>query len=650
MKSCRVSNLRNPALLDENALRALLVRIPAARVAVLGDFCLDVYWFADASRGELSVETGLKTRPVQRQCYSLGGAGNVVANLVALGCCNVSALGVLGDDPWGREQLRLLQGLGVNTTDMLVQAGSWDTLAYHKPHLDGHEEGRFDFGNFNVLADAVADELLARCRRRIGQCDVVIINEQVRQGIHTERFRAGLVGLMAEFPRCIFVADSRHYSECYAGAILKLNGHEAVRLCGKPQELTAEVLRAQVLEAADTLVARSGKPVVITRGSRGVVVHDAQGCCEIPGIQVLGRVDPVGAGDSMLAGLALGLAGGASLEQAAQLGNFVAGVTIQKINQTGTATPEEVLRMGADCDYVYRPELAEDPRQACFHAGTEFEIVDVQSFRPRHITCAIFDHDGTISTLREGWEKVMEPMMLRAILGATFATADESLYHRAVDRVRDFIEKTTGVQTLVQMEGLVAMVREFGCVPTAEILNAQGYKQAFNDALMTMVRGRLEKLRRGELSADDFAIKNAVPFLQRLHASGVRLVLASGTDQDDVVAEASAMGYAELFTGGIYGSIGDVHHDAKRVVLDRILRDLGPDGMAGLVTFGDGPVEMRESRKRGGYAVGVASDEIRRFGMNPAKRSRLIRAGADLVIPDFSQLDPLLQMLVTAES
>ena len=194
MKSCRVSNLRNPALLDENALRALLVR-----VAVLGDFCLDVYWFADASRGELSVETGLKTRPVQRQCYSLGGAGNVVANLVALGCCNVSALGVLGDDPWGREQLRLLQGLGVNTTDMLVQAGSWDTLAYHKPHLDGHEEGRFDFGNFNVLADAVADELLARCRRRIGQCDVVIINEQVRQGIHTERFRATANAMPARF-------------------------------------------------------------------------------------------------------------------------------------------------------------------------------------------------------------------------------------------------------------------------------------------------------------------------------------------------------------------------------------------------------------------------------------------------------------------
>jgi hypothetical protein len=115
------------------------------------------------------------------------------------------------------------------------------------------------------------------------------------------------------------------------------------------------------------------------------------------------------------------------------------------------------------------------------------------------------------------------------------------------------------------------------------------------------------------------------------------------------MAEARAMGYADLFTGGVYGSIGDVHHEAKRVVLDRILRDLGPAGIAGLATFGDGPVEMRESRKRGGYAVGVASDEIRRFGLNPSKRARLIRAGADLVIPDFSQLEQLLDLLGVAK-
>ena len=301
--------------------------------------------------------------------------------------------------------------------------------------------------------------------------------------------------------------------------------------------------------------------------------------------------------------------------------------------------------LGAEFDHACRPELADDPRRAKFYEGTEFEIVDAQTFGKRRITCAIFDHDGTISTLREGWEKIMEPVMVKAILGTNYATADEATYRKVVAHVREFIEKTTGVQTLVQMGGLVNMVRDFGCVPPAEILDAQGYKKIFNDALMIMVRARMEKLRRGELDASDFTIKNAIPFLCRLHAAGVSLVLASGTDQEDVIAEAQAMGYANLFTGGIYGSIGDVRHEAKRVVLDRILHDLGPEGIAGLATFGDGPVEMHESRKRGGYAVGVASDEIRRFGLNPSKRSRLIRAGADLVIPDFSQLDKLLELL-----
>jgi len=642
---CIQPPIRNFTPISADALRALLARIPKARVSVLGDYCLDIYWFADSVRGEPSVETGLKTRPVQTQRYSLGGAGNVVANLVALGCRNISSLGVLGDDPWGREQLRILKTFSVNTDGMLVQKKHWDTLAYNKPHLDGREDSRFDFGNFNVLADAVADELLACCRARIGQSDVFIINEQVKQGIHSDRFRAGLVKLIAEFPKCIFLVDSRHYSEYFTGACLKINSHEAMRLCGKSQDLKTEVLRTDAFGAAEMLFARFGKPVVLTRGSRGMILRDENGICEIPGTQVLGRVDTVGAGDSTLAGLALGLATGATPEEAAQLGNFVATVTIQKLNQTGTATPEEIIAVGADCDYVYRPELAEDPRQARFHPNTEFEIVDPQTFGKRRITCAIFDHDGTISTLREGWEKVMEPVMVKAILGRKYATADEALYHRTVDRVREFIEKTTGVQTLVQMEGLVAMVREFGCVPVEEILDAQGYKKVFNDALMTTVRARVDKLNRGELAADDFTIKNAMPFLQRLRAAGVKMVLASGTDQEDVIAEAKAMGYADLFVGGIYGSIGDVRHEAKRVVLDRILRDLGPAGIAGLVTFGDGPVEMRESRKRGGYAVGLASDEIRRFGMNPSKRSRLIRAGADLVIPDFSQLEKLLELL-----
>ena len=78
---------------------------------------------------------------------------------------------------------------------------------------------------------------------------------------------------------------------------------------------------------------------------------------------------------------------------------------------------------------------------------------------------AIFDHDGTISTLREGWELIMAPMMIKAILGDKFHEADEALYHKIESRVRDFIDKTTGIQTLMQMKILLDVIREFGCVP-----------------------------------------------------------------------------------------------------------------------------------------------------------------------------------------
>jgi phosphoglycolate phosphatase-like HAD superfamily hydrolase len=139
-----------------------------------------------------------------------------------------------------------------------------------------------------------------------------------------------------------------------------------------------------------------------------------------------------------------------------------------------------------------------------------------------------------------------------------------------------------------------------------------------------------------------------VALLRALKAAGVRLYLASGTDQEDVIAEARALGYADLFDGGIYGAIGDVTQEAKKLVLDRILADIqaaGADPRQEVIAFGDGPVEMRETHRRGGFAIGVASDEVRRFGLNPEKRTRLIRAGADLIIGDYAQLDALLALI-----
>jgi len=116
----------------------------------------------------------------------------------------------------------------------------------------------------------------------------------------------------------------------------------------------------EVKAAARTLFARRKKPVVVTRGDRGSMVCTSKGVEAVPGLLILGPVDTVGAGDSFLAGFATAIAAGRTPCEAAHIGGFVAGVTVQKLYQTGTASPKEILAIGGNPNYVYRPELAEE--------------------------------------------------------------------------------------------------------------------------------------------------------------------------------------------------------------------------------------------------------------------------------------------------
>lgn len=273
---------------------------------------------------------------------------------------------------------------------------------------------------------------------------------------------------------------------------------------------------------------------------------------------------------------------------------------------------------------------------------------DVEVIRPRvsagPIAHALFDHDGTISTLREGWERVMETMMVREILGPRFADADAPLRARVLARVRGLIEETTGHQTLVQMRALAEMVREFGFVPAAEALDLHGYKAIYARELAAMMRGRLEDVRTGRRAAEEFLVPGAAEFLRLLVEQGVKLYLASGTDVEDVRDEARLLGYEDLFEGRIYGAVGDIRVEAKQAVIESILRkhNLPPTELA---VLGDGPVEIRLARRRGAMAVGVASDEVHPGRLNPAKRERLVRAGADFIVCDYRPLQALLAIL-----
>lgn len=631
-------------ILERTEIASILDKLSMASVAVVGDFCLDVYWTIDPSAAEDSVETGLRTQPVRQQRYSPGGAGNVVANLVALGAHRIYPVGILGEDPFGRELRRLLEHPSVDQLGLISQAEGWATHSYVKPYVDSKELNRIDHGNFNRLSVETRREFFERLEEILGKVSVVLINHQVIGSVHDDvAFRSALREVMERHPSVCFVVDSRKYHEAYAPAVHKLNEAEVMRSCGLALEPGDSVPVEELAQRAGELYQRWGSPLVVTRGDRGCFVFSSDVVWQIFGVQLPGRIDPVGAGDTFVATLAAILSSGVNIAAAAFVANVAAAVTAQKLFQTGTASPGEVLALGANADFSYHPELSEAPHRARYLDGTEIEVITEPS-PALNIRHAIFDHDGTISTLREGWEQIMEPMMIKAVLGEHFHDAEEVVFHRAQHRVREFIERTTGIQTIAQMHGLVDLIREFGMVPEEALLTPAEYKAVYNTDLQALVDRRLEKLDRGELEISDFTIKGAVPFLHALKQAGVRLYLASGTDEADVKIEASRLGYADLFDGGIYGSIGQITKDAKRMVIERILQGVG-GAYEQLVAFGDGPVEIRETNRRGSFAVGIASDEKRRFGTNLDKRPRLVRAGAHAIIPDFSQWPSLWSFL-----
>jgi len=527
----------------------------------------------------------------------------------------------------------------VPVNDVLRGPPGWPTLVYAKPYRGDTELNRFDFGAGRDVPDDLRQQLLARLDAAAARCSVVVINQQAPGG-WVGGATAKINDVIARHPETLFIVDSRDHAGEFPHVALKLNLREAARL---RNEAGATIVPKDALRLAAALEQRRQRPVFVTRGEHGLVLAVKGELYDIPGIELPGAVDPVGAGDTAVAALAAAFAVEAAPLEAGALANLAAAITTRQLQATGVATPAALRAIGPSPDYVRAPHLAAEPRLAQHLPDTTIEIVTGR--RPAAaIRHAIFDHDGTISVLREGWEQIMEPMMIREILGAKPDGVDDATRARVVDAVRGFIDRTTGIQTLAQMKGLVDLVRDFGFVPPQAVRDEHGYKAIYNETLLAMVRRRITRLRNGELTPSEFQFARAPEVLERLTAAGVTLYLASGTDQEDTIAEAGLLGYAHLFTGGIFGSVGDLRVEAKRDVLARIIHATGARGEEILVV-GDGPVEIREGRRRGAYTVGVASDEVLRHGLNQRKRTRLIRAGADVIIPDFSEADALLAHL-----
>jgi len=215
---------------------------------------------------------------------------------------------------------------------------------YCKPYVGDEEQRRIDFGVFNEMAEETEESLVCHLRRVLREVDAVILNQQLARGISSPSMIQRLNELIhTSSGQRVFLVDSRDRSERYVGAHLKLNAYEAARLCGEPVDPEQTVSPRSVSRFAERIFARTGQPVFITMGERGCVVFDGTSRHEVSGVRINGPTDPVGAGDTFVSALAASMAVGATAYVAAQLANLAAAVTVRKLKQTGTATPEEIL-------------------------------------------------------------------------------------------------------------------------------------------------------------------------------------------------------------------------------------------------------------------------------------------------------------------
>jgi phosphoglycolate phosphatase-like HAD superfamily hydrolase len=254
--------------------------------------------------------------------------------------------------------------------------------------------------------------------------------------------------------------------------------------------------------------------------------------------------------------------------------------------------------------------------------GIELIHPDIERGRIRF---ALFDFDGTISLIREGWQGIMIPMMVE-ILEKTPKHEDRSTIEAVV---KDFVTRLTGKQTIYQMMQLCEEIRLRGGEPNEPL----AYKEMYNERLNRHIRQRILDLKSGDASPTEMMVPGTLEWLQILKKREVRCFLASGTDEKYVQAEAGMLSLTPFFSG-IYGALDDLDKYSKKMVIDRILFENGLTGPE-FVVFGDGFVEIADSKAVSGIAVGVASKEKTRHGIDDWKRGRLIAAGADLIIADF---------------
>jgi len=252
--------------------------------------------------------------------------------------------------------------------------------------------------------------------------------------------------------------------------------------------------------------------------------------------------------------------------------------------------------------------------------------------KPNNLHSVVFDFDGTLSLIRKGWQEIMTPYFTEVLMN----TPKGNSFEEEKACAREFIDLLTGKQTIYQCIRLDEEVVKRG----GKSIDPLVYKNEYHRRLLEKIEYRRRGLADGSIKPVEFLVPGSVGIIESLLERDVDIYLASGTDEVYVMEEVALLSLDKYFKDRIYGARDDYKLFSKAMVIQRIIEvnELHGSSLAG---FGDGYVEIENIKEVGGIAIGVATDEERMEGIDEWKRERLIKAGADVIIPDFTELDAL---------
>ncbi|MGH9941320.1 MAG: D-glycero-beta-D-manno-heptose-7-phosphate kinase [Pyrinomonadaceae bacterium] len=304
-------------------------------IVVLGDVMLDEFVWGDVTR--ISPEAPVPVVDIRRESVRLGGAANVLANLVALGA-HSTVVGVVGNDGAGKRlQTALAQAGALHAEDSLVADESRPTTT--KTRIIAHNQlvVRADRERRTPVELETEDRLIETLRRWLAEADAFVVSDYDKGAVTPRVLAEALPFALERRIPALVDPKIRNFNSYRPATLVTPNHHEALRLTDSEDDTDEGMARA-----ARLIRERLGcQSVLITRGERGLMLLEGNGRPVYVPTAAREVYDVTGAGDTVIATLAAALASGASLVEAAMLANHAAGIVVGKLG-TATASAEEL--------------------------------------------------------------------------------------------------------------------------------------------------------------------------------------------------------------------------------------------------------------------------------------------------------------------